>query len=440
MNKADHQLVQRVLDGEVDREEFDLFQQRLREEPELVQLYGGYAVLHHILDEEAEGGGFRDFVEMEEGGVGKPLWIAGVLMMLLLAVVAMFRPWDRNAFDDIAVVSFSMDSVWRVEGTSERRANSVKVAPGTKLHLECGRAEAILDPLFTAVFEGPCEAVFVSGDRIRLLHGRGYFVRRNPGGLTVETDAITATSEGGAFGVVAQAPGTSELQVEHGDVRVVSKSTGETIISGAGRTIVAPPVGPFRTTDAADLAFARSVGRFETLVEDPFEPDAWRIEHGTPSVTPRRISGTNYAALAKLPETIPTESSPVMLATMEVAKSPENGFHTEGWAGISFFRGEEEIVFFGDSFGTRETWSLDTKQRIPVIYPEHDVVGPLKVTLRYDRRSGEASLHEHGSPLGPAFCRGTLPPGAVFDTVRLGASAGASLDVTGLEIRVGGGR
>ncbi|MCB1134574.1 MAG: hypothetical protein KDN05_25905, partial [Verrucomicrobiae bacterium] len=171
------------------------------------------------------------------------------------------------------------------------------------LHLECGRAEAILDPLFTAVFEGPCEAVFESGDRIRLLRGRGYFSRRDPGVLTVETSAVIARSEGGAFGVISHAPETSELQIEHGDVRIASKSTGETIVSGPGRTIIASSDAPFRTTDAAEFAFARSVGRFETVLKDPFEPDAWAVGHGTPNVTPRRISGTNYAILTQLPGT-----------------------------------------------------------------------------------------------------------------------------------------
>ena len=56
MKRDDHKLVQRVLDGEIDREDFDRFQQRLRAEPELADLYTGYAVLNHTLSEEFEGG------------------------------------------------------------------------------------------------------------------------------------------------------------------------------------------------------------------------------------------------------------------------------------------------------------------------------------------------------------------------------------------------
>ena len=57
MNRNDHHLIQQVLDGNVSPEAFDGFQQRLREEPELLQLYGEYALLQHTLCEEFEGGG-----------------------------------------------------------------------------------------------------------------------------------------------------------------------------------------------------------------------------------------------------------------------------------------------------------------------------------------------------------------------------------------------
>ena len=54
MKRADHQIVQQVLDGSVTKEVFDGFQERLRGEPELVKLYGDYASMHHSLCEEFE--------------------------------------------------------------------------------------------------------------------------------------------------------------------------------------------------------------------------------------------------------------------------------------------------------------------------------------------------------------------------------------------------
>jgi hypothetical protein len=105
---------------------------------------------------------------------------------------------------------------------------------------------------------------------------------------------------------------------------------------------------------------------------------------------------------------------------------------------MSFYSGGEELVFFGDSFGSRQSWGLDVKQRIPVIYPQDPVLGARLVTLRYDLRTGEVGLHEGTVPLKEPFCIGKIPAGTRFDEIRFGASAGAAFAVNSLEIRVGG--
>lgn len=438
MRKSDHQLVQRVLDGDMGREEFDRFQQRLRDEPELVDLYGGYAFLHHMLDEEAEGGGFQECA-VDEVRSNLPLWIAGLVAVVALAAIGIVRPWSRGGFKDVAVAGFSADALWSIEGTNIRVGSSHKLAAGNTIHLERGRAETILSPLFTAIVDGPATMRVETGDRVRLLAGRGYFTRRNTGRFVVSTPAFTAVSEGTAFGVIAGGENGDEIHVENGKVRVTSVSTGEAAELSAGQAMQVAAAGTMHRIQPDSGAFAKRLGRFEAVLSDPFAAQDWGTDHGVPTISPHRISGTNYAVRADLPETVPSDGKPVLLAALEVGKSAGDGFHTDGWAGLSFFRGEEELLFFGDSFGARVSWSLDVKQRIPVIFPEEDVVGPMRVTLRYDRRSGEVSLHEGGIPLRPAFCQGTLEPGLGFDSVRLGASSGANLTVTGLEIRAGGG-
>ena len=114
-------------------------------------------------------------------------------------------------------------------------------------------------------------------------------------------------------------------------------------------------------------------------------------------------------------------------------------FHTDGWAGMSFFSKGTELLFFGDAYGPERTWSLDVKQRIPVILPGNPVLGAGKVTLRYDCKTGAVSLHQGSVPLGPAFCSGKLPTGVSFDEIRLGASSSAALTVRSLVILSGGG-
>jgi hypothetical protein len=171
------------------------------------------------------------------------------------------------------------------------------------------------------------------------------------------------------------------------------------------------------------------------VVSGDFAPAAWRIQHGTPSITPRRIEGVNYSVFLRLPQIIPEDEAGVMLVTLELGKAADAEFHTDGWAGMSFFSHGVEMLFFGDSFGTRPTWSLDVKQRIPVILPDPPVTGEKVVTLRYDARTGEVTLHEGGLPLAEPFCSGKVPPGTRFDEIRIGASAGAALAVNSLHIR-----
>jgi hypothetical protein len=96
------------------------------------------------------------------------------------------------------------------------------------------------------------------------------------------------------------------------------------------------------------------------------------------------------------------------------------------------------MLFFGDSFGPERTWSLDVQQRIPVVIPANPLLGAQTVTLRYDRRSGDVTLHEGGLPLANAFCSGKLPAGLSFDVIRLGASSNTALAVGGLTIQTGG--
>jgi hypothetical protein len=66
--------------------------------------------------------------------------------------------------------------------------------------------------------------------------------------------------------------------------------------------------------------------------------------------------------------------------------------------------------------------SLDVKQKTQVIIPEPPVVGARKVTLRYDRTTGEASLHDGGLPLKAAFCEGKVPAGC--DSMKSGSRLG----------------
>ena len=439
MKKSDHQLIQQVLDGDVTREAFDGFQQRLRDEPDLAKLYGEYALLNHTLSEEFEGGHFSEplapAASLRIRGIPVLVIIAGVLALAVAFFV--FRPWSgRQGEGNVAVVTFSRDAVWQIEGASNNLGGATGMARGCGLHLRQGRASISLEPSVTAVVEGPADVTFLSKDSLHLARGRGFFYRGGTGGgLTVTTPKLTAVDSGTEFAIEAATNGPDELHVIEGEVKIVSKAGSETLLT-AGDAARIPVMGAIERFTADGRNFATGLGRFRPVVSGPFQRADWQVDYGVPSIAGHRIEGANYAVFLSLPEPQPAGGNAVLLATLEVGKPANGEFHTDGWAGMSFFSGANEVLFFGDSYGTKPTWSLDVKQRIPVIIPEQAVTGPGTVTLRYEMKSGDVSLHQGGVPLKAPFCAGKLPAGTRFDKIRIGASAGASLTVNVLDVRV----
>jgi hypothetical protein len=440
MKKADHQLIQQVLDGDITRDDFDGFQQRLRAEPELVRLYSDYALLNHTLHEEFEGG--HSIAGNAASSRSARIRLVMAVLCVLLAALWWLRPHflPQSGKDDVAMATFSLDAVWHMEGDSRHIGSATGLARDASIHLLHGRAVISLEPAITAVIEGPATLTIRADNALHLAHGRAWFeCGANSGGLTVTTPKLTAVDTGTAFGVTSAPENADEVHVVSGTVRVTSTSGGETMPLDAGNAARVTASGNIERMPASDGGFATNLGRFSSIISGHFDKSQWTIQHGTPAITQQRIEGGNYAIFMQLPQALPTDDATVLLATLDVGKSTDGEFHTDGWAGMSFFSNNAEALFFGDPFGTKPTWALDVKQHIPVIIPKQPVNGPREITLRYDIRTGEVSLHEGGLPLAAPFCSGKLPPGTRFDSIRIGASAGAALAVDALHVRSGGG-
>lgn len=438
MKRADHHLVQQVLDGDIDREGFDDFQDRLRKEAELVDLYTGYALLHHTLHEEVEGAGaLGGFMETPAHGSRIHTWSAVAAVVVLCVAAWWIWKWLDGRFPgEAGVITFSLDATWRLEGTSRTTGGATGVKAGGTLELLGGRAAIALKPAVHAVIEGPARIVVTSSDSIHLEKGRGYFHRSgNEGRLTVTTPKLTALDSGTEFDLKTFPDTTDELHAISGQVHVSARSSGESRTVPAGDMARVFSSGMIETQPSQGTRLPSGLGRFTSMVSGDFSPGAWRIQYGNPTIAGRRIEGANFSAYLKLPQVLPEEENGVVLVTLELGKAAETEFHTDGWAGMSLYDNGAELLFFGDTFGVRPTWALDVKHGIPVVLPDPPVTGERTVTLRYDARSGEVTLHEGGLPLSKAFCDGKLPPGTRFDEIRIAASAGASLAVNSLHIR-----
>lgn len=441
MKRADHHLVQQVLDGDVTSEEFDGFQQRLREEPELIDLYKGYALLQHTLSEEFEDG-LPGRASAEAGS--RRTVKAGLLLLAgalaILAALVWFKPWSFFAgAENVAVATFSVDAVWRIDGPSESLGSATGLPAGSCLKLVQGRASVSLEPTVTVLLDGPSVMTAVSKNELEMKSGRGLFrVGGSHSGLKVRTPNLTAVDAGTEFGIDTSPAGPDEVRVLSGKVEVTASRGGASLEIGAGTAVRVGADGGIEKIPAAGRRFADQLGRFETVAGGAFVRDDWRVDFGNPTITEKRLEGLNFTAYRKLGKPQPSDGNTVLLVTLQVVTPANGNFHTDGWAGMSFFSGGREVLFFGDSFGINGTWSLDVKQRLPVVLPEQPVKGARTVTLRYDAATGDVTLHDGGVPLKSAICAGKMPPGLAFDEIRLGASAGAALAVSSLQIRVGG--
>jgi FecR protein len=440
MKRSDHQIVQDVLDGEVSKESFDAFQQRMRSEPQLAKFYGEYARLHHTLTEEYEGS--EPSIHYSPQATGKSvllvLWLAAAVVVLLGALAFFWKSSGKPSGPEaLATVRFSPDAVWRMEGGGGKPTDLIA---GSKLQLVQGLAEVSMPGGGRALVAGPSQFTLVSGRSAHLAAGRGKFSSGGSGkNLTITTPSMTAEDLGTEFGVMVSPDAPDEVHVFTGRVgmRVNGSSTSELLEAGeAGRIAGADRIERFVS---APERFPQTLHAFRTILSGNFPRPGWRVGHGNPSIYEDSVEGENFSAYLKLAETIPDPADPVMLVSFTMSQPTTGSFHTDGWAGMSFFHQGTERLFFGDSFGPERTWSLEVKPHVPLILPAHPVVGPRTVTLRYDAATGDVSLHEGRPPLSAAFCSGKLPPGSAFDEIRIGASSGAAFSVGALTIQTGGG-
>lgn len=439
MNKRDHHLIQRVLDGTVSIPEFNAFQQRLRIEPSLAKHYGEYAVLHHTLHEEYEGAATSSaaVVYSHRQSSRGLQWLAAAAAIALISWGVITQVKSQAPVDGpFGYISFSMDSLRKIDGVASPAHGPVMLRVGNTLQLDQGQATLSIGPSTRAFLEGPATLTVVSEQEIHLGKGRCRFLMgKQATKILVTSPLISAEHIGTEFGVQANENGADQLHVFDGKVRMQLTSNQQVAELAAGDASQVLSTGEVTRMPSDPIRFSHTATEFRTIMEGPFLRSNWRFPYGTAMISENVFEGENFSAFIKLSLPQSGELGFVLLATLETSQPSAGTFHTDGWSGMSFFHQGAEVLFFGDCFGASKTWALDVKQRSPVIIPETPVAGPRTVTLCYQSRTGRVSLHQGGFPLGEPFCVGSLPIGTPFDEVRLGASSGAALAARSLVIR-----
>lgn len=444
MKRADHHLVQQVLDGEISREGFDGFQRRLRDDPDLIKLYGSYASLNHSLNEELEDGQ-ADPLAASSRQSRLRAWRAPLIVAAVLAIS--FIAWSlpqwfyggKNS-GNVAIASFSIDAAWRIDGPSKILGGTTALSTDSVLHLQAGRASISLKPSDSLIVEGPASLRIPSAESIEILNGKCLVQQsgRNHK-LTVSTPQFAKITSGNCFGIFIDPEQKSdEVHIIEGNLEVLPRHESNTTQLVKGDAVRSVNGAATTRLPQQTRTFPNRLDRFNSLPLMPFRKSDWRASYGNPNMTDSRIEGANFAIMRKFQSPLPLKENSVLLVTLQCAEPTTGKFHSDGWAGMSLFSKGTEMVFLGDPYGSGPSWGLDVKNAEPPSPRITNTAGSATMTIRYDSGAGLISLHEGGLPLKPAIYSGKIPSGTRFDELRLGASAGAALSVTSLQVRSSG--
>lgn len=443
MKRADHHLVQQVLDGDISREGFDGFQKRLRENPELIELYGSYAKLHHNLSEEFED---TETSPLSRNPRSSTLRALRIPLIVAAALVVAFAAWSLPQWffgnrhgNDVALASFSIDATWQIDGPSKPLGGATALTAESTLRLIQGRASISLKPSVNAIIEGPATLRFPSAEKVEIIHGKCLLHQSgHHNKLVVSTPQFSKISAGTSFGIIADPEQSrDDIFVIDGNLDVLPREEKNTTQLVKGDAIRSTRGTAVTRLTSQSAEFANRLDRFKPLASTPFRKSDWRISYGNPSISETRIEGANFSMYRKLDSQSLADDS-IMLVSLQCTDPSSGKFHSEGWAGMSLFASGNEMLFLGDPYGPGNSWAIEIKSAGHSAPQATATSGSATMTLRYDSRNGAISLHEGGIPLKPAVYSTKIPPGIRFDEIRLGASAGAALAVTTLEVRASG--
>jgi hypothetical protein len=446
MNLNDQQLVAAAFDGALDKASFRRLQDRLGNDPALLALYREHAMLHHSLSEEFEG---SQMIGHSVPSVARtPRWVP-VIAACAAAVAILLAGWQwlkpSHPAPVMAGCAFSADAIVKVD---DRDAlNGSGFAVGSRLSVERGWVRLNLPQKAVALVEAPASVVFEADQVLRFESGRGRIhCPESARGFTVKSGSLVAVDHGTDFGVVSRPGAADELHVFSGEVAVNAVTGAARTVLQAKEAAAVDSAGALQRMPAREEDFESITPELRVLLEDRFDTGGpisgrqpvvgnshWRLEKGTPQLKDGHLEGAGFEAFYSLPMDGLTASRPVLLVTVETVAS--RSFHTAQWSGVSLYQEGYEHCFFGDCYGSEETWALDMKRRLVPVATEPPLTGPRTMTLRYDRRDGTIELHEGTSAGSRPLVRKTIQSGLSFDQIRIGAADGATLAVAKISVR-----
>lgn len=436
--RTDEEIIQAAFDGELDARGFAELEDRLRQEPTLRQIYRRYSRLALALEEK--------FAHSEPHVIplakASPRRHGPWLALAACAVGLLALPWIPRG-NQGHTITFGPESHGRLVSPAGSKKTDLLV-PGSKIELEHGSVLIDLGKGARAYLEGPATLALTAADQFELTEGRLWVdVPASSRSIHCSTSGLAAATSDGQFGMISSRGPGAEVHVLSGGVNLVHQSQARRLDAGHSATWDGLQ---FATIDRAGN-FSTRFPRHNLLFHEDFSepvltplagkrPDfgigPWAVERGGPIVEDGVLDtsgNVRHAAFAPLDTSKLDDLSHILLLTLETSDPETCRFHSEGWAGVSLFTGDEERIFIGDPCGPERGWALhpsgyDARHACPLLQ------GETVVTLRYDFRSGLAQLFQGTNTSGPALASEWISPGLRFDRLRIanGSQADAAVD------------
>jgi hypothetical protein len=244
MTKRDlEEMIQRLVDGALDEEEFDRLQENLRNDPKSREFFRKSMEVEMLLEEAM---GQRVESRLATGGMDQMLHrrrkrdvtratLAAAAILVLAAVIMTFimiKPPDPPTL----VCDLVAGTRWEVTGgTQEPGSNQIEVTEGATVRVLSGTVRMELASGALMVMRGPAEARFPKVDEPVLMHG--WLWIDSAGGaetFTVKTSDLIVRNTGTRFGIRVPEEGPAEIHLIEGTLEV-------TPIEGEGEAIALEP-------------------------------------------------------------------------------------------------------------------------------------------------------------------------------------------------------
>ncbi|WP_009964731.1 FecR domain-containing protein [Verrucomicrobium spinosum] len=390
------------------------------------------------------------------------LGVVTVLMLALTATVAWLMKTESGqtlppTASRLPLVEFTPAAVF--EMVAGGAGDDGQLRFGEEMVMQQGGVNIRLGSGVEAQIQGPSRFAVTGANQIKLERGSGRFVvPHHAKGFTVETPWMEVVDLGTIFTVSAEEE-VHEVHVEEGRVEVRMKNDsalpqtlgeGESMLSLAtGRTLISNSDASFKLRDAApdmEVIFDENLAGIPAAVFAEQQPakGAWSVLEGTPVVREGRFDaqGRDASMMGHFSRAVEPGSDAVVLLSFE-SVSPRSLFHSKGFAGVSLFDGEGEVLFFGDKGSDSYSWEVLTYGKGYRGPNERRTAYDLAIqgseatfTIRYRQRTGAFEVFRGWGVRGVPIAKGLTDPDLRFDRVRVKNGKGGDFSFTKLRVSV----